>query len=140
MSWRGEKGGIEAASQHHNVIMTPTTYAYIDYQQVEKDDSVTISNNHSFLPIEKVYSWNIYPDALPDNQKKYIQGGQANLWTEYIHNFSKVEYMIFPRVAAVSEVLWTPQKEKNWEDFNRRLGVQKKRYNLWGVNYYGKKQ
>lgn len=140
MSWRGEAGGIEAAKEHHNVIMTPTTYAYIDYQQAKKEDSVTISDNRGFLPIEKVYSWKIFPDALSTEEKKYVQGGQANLWTEYINNSSKVEYMIFPRVAAVSEVLWTPQEQKNWDNFSKRLEVQKKRYNLWGTNYFGKNQ
>lgn len=140
MSWRGEAGGIEAAKERHNVVMTPTTYAYIDYQQAAREDSVTISDNKGFLPIDKVYSWKIFPDALSAEEKKYVQGGQANLWTEYISNSSKVEYMIFPRVAAVSEVLWTPQAQKNWDDFSRRLEVQKKRYNLWGTNYFGKNQ
>lgn len=139
MSWRGEAGGIEAAKEHHNVIMTPTTYAYLDYQQAKKEDSLTISNNRGFLDIEKVYSWKIYPDALSAEEKKYVQGGQANLWTEYINNSSKVEYMLFPRVAAVSEVLWTPQAKKNWADFSKRLQTQKKRYDLWGINYHGKK-
>lgn len=140
MSWRGEAGGIEAAKERHNVIMTPTTYAYIDYQQAKKEDSVTISDNKGFLPIDKVYSWKIFPDALSAEERKYVQGGQANLWTEYISNSSKVEYMIFPRVAAVSEVLWTSQSQKNWDDFSRRLEVQKKRYNLWNTNYFGKNQ
>ena len=139
MSWRGEAGGITAAKQLHNVIMTPTTYAYIDYQQAKYEDSVTISNNGGFLPIEKVYTWKIYPDALTAEQKKFVQGGQANLWTEYVTNPSKVEYMIFPRVAAISEVLWAPQDKKNWDSFSKRLVIQKQRYNLWGTNYYGKK-
>lgn len=140
MSWRGEKGGIEAAKQKHNVIMTPTTYAYIDYQQVLKDDSITITNNNGgFLSVDKVYSWKLFPDELTINEKPFIKGGQANLWTEYIDNPSKVEYMIFPRVDAVSEVLWTPESKKNWEDFSRRLDAQKKRYNLWNVNYFGRK-
>lgn len=138
MSWRGEKGGIEAARQHHNVIMTPTTYAYIDYQQAPKEDSVTITNNGgSYLSLEKVYSWKLFPDALTSEEKKYVQGGQANLWTEYINNPKKVEYMIFPRVSAVSEVLWTPESEKNWEDFSKRIETQKKRYKLWKANFYG---
>lgn len=138
MSWRGEAGGIAAAKQLHNVIMSPTTYAYIDYQQAKYEDSVTISNNGGFLPIEKVYSWKIYPDALTAEQKKFVQGGQANLWTEYVTNPSKVEYMIFPRVAAISEVLWAPQDKKDWDSFSKRLELQKKRYDLWGTNYYGK--
>ncbi len=139
MSWRGEAGGIEAANENHNVIMTPNSYVYFDHQQVKKDDSLTItSNGGGFLPVEKVYSWKLVPDALSAEHKKYIQGGQANLWTEYITNPAKVEYMIFPRVAALSETLWTPQTNKNYEDFSRRLEIQKKRYDLWGANYYGK--
>lgn len=137
MSWRGEKGGIEAAKQRHNVIMTPTTYVYLDYQQAPKEDSVTITNNRSHLSLEKVYSWKLFPDALTDEEKQYIKGGQANLWAEYISNPRKAEYMLFPRVSAVSETLWTPQSEKNWDDFVKRVEVQKKRYKLWGVNFYG---
>ncbi|AHF14231.1 beta-N-acetylhexosaminidase [Niabella soli] len=138
MSWRGEKGGIEAAKQHHNVIMSPTTYAYLDYQQAPKEDSVTISNNKGYLSIEKVYSWHLFPDALTSDEARYIKGGQANLWTEYITNPRKVEYMLFPRAAAVCETLWTPQSQKNYDDFSRRLATQKKRYDLWNINYYGK--
>lgn len=139
MSWRGEKGGIEAAKQHHNVIMSPTTYAYLDYQQAPVEDSVTITNNKNHLSIEKVYSWHLFPDALTADEAKYIQGGQANLWTEYIDNPRKVEYMLFPRIDAVCETLWTPQSQKNYDDFSQRLETQKKRYDLWNINYYGKK-
>ncbi|GAB3422791.1 beta-N-acetylhexosaminidase [Niabella aquatica] len=139
MSWRGEKGGIEAASQKHNVIMTPNTYAYFDYQQVKKDDSLTITNNEGgFLPVEKVYGWQLMPEKLGAEYRQYIQGGQANLWTEYISNPSKVEYMIFPRVAALCESLWSPQDKRDWNDFSKRLDIQKKRYDLWGASYYGK--
>lgn len=138
MSWRGEKGGIEAAKQHHNVIMSPTTYAYLDYQQAPREDSLTITNNKNYLSIEKVYSWHLFPDALTSDEAKYIQGGQANLWTEYISNPRKVEYMLFPRAAAVCETLWTPQSQKDYADFNRRLATQEQRYNLWHINYYGK--
>ncbi|MFT4092272.1 MAG: beta-N-acetylhexosaminidase [Niabella sp.] len=138
MSWRGEKGGIEAAKQHHNVIMTPTTYAYLDYQQAQKEDSVTISNNRGSLSLEKVYSWQLLPKELTDEERPYIQGGQANLWTEYITNPRKVEYMLFPRVAAISETLWTSPSQKNGDDFNKRLETQKKRYELWNINYFGR--
>ena len=136
MSWRGEAGGIAAAKEKHQVIMTPNSYVYFDYQQVKNDDSITISNNHNFLPIEKVYGWSITPDALTENEKKYILGGQANLWTEYINNPGKAEYMIFPRMAALSEALWTPVSGRNWDHFKGRLEVQKKRYDLWGAHYY----
>ncbi|HMR85551.1 MAG TPA: family 20 glycosylhydrolase, partial [Niabella sp.] len=121
------------------VIMTPNSYAYFDHQQVAKDDSLTITNNEGgFLHIEKVYGWKLMPEKLGKEYQQYIQGGQANLWTEYITNPSKVEYMIFPRVAALCESLWSPQDKKDWDDFSRRLETQKKRYDLWGINYYGK--
>lgn len=140
MSWRGEEGGIAAAKENHCVIMTPNGYAYFDHQQDKFDDSVTISNNRWFLPIEKVYSWKIVPTALPANQAHFILGGQANMWTEYMKNPAKVEYMLFPRMAALSEVLWAPPATRNYDDFNKRLPTQLKRYDLWQVNYYKKKQ
>ncbi|ANH80849.1 beta-N-acetylhexosaminidase [Niabella ginsenosidivorans] len=139
MSWRGEKGGIEAAQQKHQVIMTPNNYVYFDYQQAPNEDSVTITHNKSHLPVEKVYNWEIIPPSLNDDEKKLIWGGQANLWTEYIGNPKKVEYMIFPRMSALAEALWTPKPERNFDDFNKRLETQKKRYDLWNANYYGKK-
>src|SRR5215204_2253294 len=132
MSWRGEKGGIEAAKQNHEVIMTPTTYVYFDYAQSDNEDSVVIGGN---LPIEKVYSYDPVPAELNEEQAKYIMGAQANVWTEYMNNPRKVEYMIFPRLSAVSEVLWSPKEKKNWNDFEKRLQVQYKRYDLWKANY-----
>lgn len=140
MSWRGEEGGIAAAKQKHQVIMSPNGYAYFDHQQEKHDDSVTISNNKWFLPIEKVYSWNIVPKALKEEEKQYILGGQANLWTEYIKNPEKLEYMAFPRAAALSEVLWTAPEKRDYNDFKIRLQTQLQRYELWNVNYYNKKK
>ena len=132
MSWRGEKGGIEAARQKHKVIMTPTTYVYFDYAQKKNDDSLVIGG---FLPLEKVYNYNPLPAELTAEEQKYIIGAQANLWTEYISNPAKLEYMLFPRMTALSEVLWSPQENKDWNDFQKRLPVQLKRYDLWKVNY-----
>jgi hexosaminidase len=132
MSWRGEKGGIEAAIQNHKVIMTPTTYVYFDYAQSDNEDSIVIGGN---LPVEKVYGYDPIPDTLTKEQGKYILGAQANVWTEYMNNPRKVEYMIFPRLTALSEVLWSPKEKKNWNDFEKRLQVQFKRYDLWKANY-----
>ena len=132
MSWRGEAGGIEAAKQKHQVIMTPTTYVYLDYSQSENEDSVVIGGN---LPVEKVYSYDPVPKELNEEQAKYIMGAQANVWSEYMNNPRKVEYMIFPRLSAVSEVLWSPKEKKNWDDFEKRMQVQFKRYDLWKANY-----
>lgn len=132
MSWRGEQGGIDAAKQHHQVIMTPTTYVYFDYTQGKKDDSLTIGGN---LPLQTVYNYEPLPAELTADEAKYILGGQANVWTEYMTNGAKVEHMIFPRLTALSEVLWSPKANKNWDDFLTRLQTQYKRYDLWKVQY-----
>jgi hexosaminidase len=132
MSWRGETGGIEAAKQDHQVIMTPTTYVYFDYSQTDNEDSIVIGGN---LPVEKVYSYEPIPAALNEEQAKYVLGAQANVWSEYMSNPRKVEYMIFPRLSALSEVLWSPKENKNWVDFEKRMQTQFKRYELWKANY-----
>lgn len=132
MSWRGEQGGIDAAKQKHNVIMTPGNPVYFDHTQSENEDSVTIGG---FNPIEKVYAYEPIPKELNTDEAKYVLGAQANLWTEYIKNTRKVEYMIFPRMAALSEVLWSSPEKKDWSDFEKRLLVQFNRYKLWKANY-----
>lgn len=132
MSWRGEEGGIEAAKMNHNVIMTPGGWMYFDHSQTKPEDSLTIGG---YTPIQKVYSYNPYPDALPSNQHKYILGAQANVWTEYMASPSKVEYMIFPRMAALAEVDWTQPENKNYANFKDRLQNEIARYKLWNVNY-----
>jgi hexosaminidase len=132
MSWRGEQGGIDAANQNHNVIMTPGGYVYFDYTQTKNEDSVTIGG---YTPIEKVYSYEPVPAQLDSSKAKFVQGAQANLWTEYIAYPSKVEYMVFPRMSALSEVLWSPKEKRDWNDFEKRLQTQFKRYDLWKANY-----
>ena len=133
MSWRGEDGGIAAAKQHHNVIMTPGSYCYLDHSQTKNEDSVTIGG---YLPLDTVYSYEPVPKELNADEAKYVLGAQGNVWTEYIANNSKLEYMIFPRMSALSEVLWTPKEIRNPEDFKARLPVMKKRYDMWGANYF----
>lgn len=132
MSWRGEAGGIEAAKQKHYVIMTPGNPVYFDHTQSENEDSVTIGG---YNPIEKVYAYEPIPKELNEEEGKYVLGAQANLWTEYIKNTKKVEYMIFPRMAALSEVLWSRKENRDWKDFEKRLMMQFKRYDLWKTNY-----
>lgn len=132
MSWRGEEGGIEAAKQDHDVIMTPGSHVYLDHAQSKKEDSLTIGG---YTSIQKVYSYEPVPLVLNEQQKKHVLGAQGNVWTEYMTNPGKVEYMIFPRLSALSEVLWTPAAAKNWNDFEKRLKVQFKRYDLWKVSY-----
>jgi hexosaminidase len=132
MSWRGEAGGIEAAKQKHQVIMTPGSHVYFDHAQSTREDSITIGG---FTSIDKVYSYEPIPKELTADEGKYVLGAQANVWTEYMHNPSKVEYQIFPRMSALSEVLWSPKESRDWKDFQRRLPLQFKRYELWGANY-----
>jgi hexosaminidase len=132
MSWRGEEGGIEAAKQKHQVIMTPGPYVYLDHSQSLNEDSVTIGG---FTTVEKVYGYDPVPKELSAEQAKYIMGAQANVWTEYMGNSAKVEYQIFPRMSALSEVLWSPKETKDWNSFEKRLLTQFKRYDLWGTHY-----
>jgi len=132
MSWRGEKGGIAAAKEKHQVIMTPTGWAYFDYSQTKKEDSLTIGG---YLTVQKVYSYEPLPKELAVDEVKYIMGAQANLWTEYIDNPKKLEYMLFPRLSAMSEVLWSPKASKDWNSFEKRLETQFKRYDFWNWNH-----
>jgi hexosaminidase len=132
MSWRGEAGGIEAAKQKHRVIMTPGSPLYFDNGQRENEDSVFIGG---FNPIEKVYAYDPLPKELTAEEQKFILGAQANVWTEYMSNTKKVEYMVFPRIAALSEILWTPKRFQDWAFFEKRLLVQFKRYEKMNINF-----
>lgn len=134
MSWRGINGGIEAARQKHDVIMTPTTYLYFDYYQTKdtKDEPLAIGG---YVPIQNVYGFEPVPSVLKEDEKKYIIGVQANLWVEYIATFRHVEYMVLPRMAALCEVQWTMPEKKNYEDFLNRLPHLFDIYNLEGYNF-----
>lgn len=133
MSWRGFQGGIEAANEGHDVVMTPTDYCYIDYYQGPKDQEPLAIGG--YLPLSKVYNFNPLPEGLSPEAAKHILGGQANLWTEYIGDIKHAEYMTFPRLAAMAEVLWSPKETRSWEDFSRRLQQFMKRYDQAGINY-----
>ncbi len=132
MSWRGEKGGIEAAKQKHPVIMTPGNPVYFDHTQSKNEDSVTFGG---YNPIENVYAYDPVPKELTIEQGKYILGAQANMWTEYMNNTRKVEYQMFPRMIALSEVLWSPKEKRNWKDFERRLPSIYNRLDKQQINY-----
>lgn len=133
MSWRGVDGGIEAAKQHHNVIMTPNTYLYFDYYQSTDTENEPMAIG-GYLPLERVYS--LEPTAgIPDEYKKYVIGVQANLWTEYIPTFSQVEYMVMPRMAALAEVQWTDSSKKEYQSFLPRLVRMTRLYDRLGYNY-----
>jgi hexosaminidase len=107
MSWRGFEGGIEAAKQEHFVVMSPGSHCYFDHYQGKKNEPLAIGG---YTPLEKVYEYNPIPDELDERYHPYILGGQANLWTEYIAEFKKIEYMTYPRAIALSEALWSIEK------------------------------
>ncbi|TBW30258.1 beta-N-acetylhexosaminidase [Gramella sp. KN1008] len=134
MSWRGEEGGIEAAKQGHDVIMTPTDYCYFDYYQAQDKEEEPLAIG-GYLPVEKVYSYEPLPEELTSEQHEYILGTQANLWTEYIPDMEKLEYMLLPRLAALAEVGWTKNTEKDWEGFKNRLSALRATYDELGLNY-----
>ncbi|MBL7726146.1 MAG: family 20 glycosylhydrolase [Dinghuibacter sp.] len=132
MSWRGEEGGIEAAKQKHNVVMTPGSHCYFDHTQSRMEDSVTIGG---YTTVDKVYSYDPVPKELGAEFAPYILGAQGNVWTEYMNNPRKVEYMIFPRMLALSEVLWTPKDKKDWPNFENRMVQHFDWLNKAGINY-----
>lgn len=134
MSWRGESGGIEAAKQKHDVIMTPNTYLYFDYYQAKDTENEPFGIG-GYLPIERVYSYEPMPASLTPEEQQYIKGVQANLWTEYIATFSHAQYMVLPRWAALCEVQWSTPDKKNYEDFLSRLPRLIKWYDAEGYNY-----
>jgi hexosaminidase len=132
MSWRGMEGGIEAAKQKHDVIMATSTHLYLDYYQSKSPlEPLAIGG---LATLEKVYSLEPIPAELNADQKKYIKGVQALLWTEYVPNAEKAEYMLYPRLAAAAEIAWSDEK-KDYTNFKSRLNSQLERYKYMAVNY-----
>ncbi len=140
MSWRGEKGGIEAAKQGHDVLMTPSTNGlYFDHKQsLSEDEPLTIGRNgKGTAHYTKVYNYNPVPDVLTADEKKFVKGVQANLWTEYIETPAKAEYMLFPRIYALAEIAWTPVARKDLQNFSEdRLSLHLARLDKTGTNYW----
>ncbi|MBR3079030.1 MAG: beta-N-acetylhexosaminidase [Prevotella sp.] len=134
MSWRGTEPGAKAAETGHDVVMTPTTYCYFDYQQV-KDTQFEPSRCGGFIPIEKVYSLDPAPDSLSVTAREHILGAQANLWTEYMTNEAMVEYQALPRMSALSEVQWTQPDRKDYEAFKERLTRLTAFFDLYHYQY-----
>ena len=133
MSWRGIEGGIDAAKQGHDAIMTPTSNLYLDYYQSNPlTEPIAIGG---YLTIEKVYGYEPVPAALTKEQAKHILGTQANLWTEYIATPEHAEYMAFPRASALAEVAWTKAELKDYKNFALRLKTHFERLKHLGVNY-----
>jgi hexosaminidase len=136
MSWRGIKGGVEAAKQKHNVIMTPNTHFYLDYYQNEPSQEPLAIGG--YLPLSKVYSYNPMAGDLTPEEAKYIIGVQGNVWTEYMKESSYVEYMTYPRACAIAEVGWLDFEKRDFEVFASRLKHHLKRMDELGVNYFNK--
>ena len=134
MSWRGETGGLEAARQGHDAIMTPNTYLYLDYYQ-SKDIANEPFGIGGYLPVEKCYSYEPYPAGMSDEEKAHIIGVQANVWTEYIATEDHVHYMMLPRMTALAEVQWCNADRKDWDRFYNAADYFCSIYEMMGYNY-----
>ena len=134
MSWRGEDGGIAAAKQGHDVIMTPNPICYFDHYQCANVDNEPFAIG-GFTNCEEIYLWNPIPDTLSLDEARYIIGVQANVWTEYILDFNHVQYMVLPRMAALSEIAWSKAHKDEYPEFKKRLQFMFKRYAAAGYNY-----
>ena len=133
MSWRGTSGAVQAAKEGHDVILTPGSHCYFDhYQSDNEHEPLAIGG---FLPLEKVYAFNPIPEELNEEESKFVLGAQGNVWTEYMPTEKSVEYMAFPRMVALSEVVWSNPKNKDYHDFIKRLAFYQQRLDQLEVNY-----
>ncbi len=134
MSWRGIEGGIAAAKAGHDVVMTPNDYIYLNqYQGDKQKEPLAIGG---FLPLEKVYSYDPVPKDFASGEARHVLGTQGNIWTEYMDGPRHMEYMAFPRLAAIAEVAWTPLARKaGFEEFRSRIRVQEQRWKAFGSNF-----
>lgn len=129
MSWRGMKGGIEAAKQGHEVVMSPTDFAYIDYMQGDASIEPPV---YATLRLKKAYQFEPLPEGI---NPSLVKGGQANLWTEQVYNMRHAQYMTWPRAFAIAEALWSPKEKRNWNDFAARVETHFERMNAAEVKY-----
>lgn len=132
MSWRGTEGGIAAAKEHHDVIMTPTSHCYLDYYQGDRETEPLAIGG--YLPLDTVYFYEPVPEELTEEEAKFILGTQGNVWTEYMKTPGYVEYMVYPRACALAETGWTPKELKNYDDFMQRMLGHQKRLQALNVN------
>ena len=135
MSWRGEEGGIFAAKAGNNAIMSPTSHLYFDYYQARIGEPLAIGG---LIPLEKVYSYEPIPEGLDINQATKILGAQGNVWTEYIKTPEMVEYMSVPRMTALSEIVWSKRKKRDFSEFRKRLNFYKYFLDKKKINYRSK--
>lgn len=133
MSWRGVKGGIEAVKHGHDAIMTPVSHCYFDYYQGPPEFEPAAGG--SVTSVSKVYTFDPVVDGLTEEEAKHVLGGQANLWAEHIPTESHSQYMLFPRLTALSETVWSTKASRNWDDFSIRLKSMMKRYELLDINF-----
>jgi len=133
MSWRGVDGGVTAARAGHDVVMAPYESTYFDYYQADPENEPLAIGG--MLPLKNVYAYEPIPEELTGDEAAHVLGAQGQVWTEYISTPEKAEYMAFPRACALSEVVWTPQSRKDFDDFRARLTTHVKRLDALGVNY-----
>jgi hexosaminidase len=134
MDWIG--GATEAAQAGHDVVMSPSHYAYFDFYQTTDFSNEPLAQNWAGpLPLNKVYSFEPVPADLEPQLQSHILGAQGNLWTEKIPNLKHAEYMIFPRECAIAEITWSSKNSRDWDDFMRRLQIQAQRFDELGINY-----
>ena len=131
MSWRGMTGAIAAASAGHDTVLSPSPDLYLDHWQ----SAGMVPGRSKTLSLEMVYGFNPLPASISADQQKHILGLQASLWTELMRTEKRVEYMAFPRMAALAEVAWSPAQRINWPDFQRRLEPQLGRYDKLGITW-----
>ena len=134
MSWRGTEGGIAAAKQGHDVVMSPVTHCYLDFPQKE-DEKIDIGGCTT-TTTEKAYEFEPIPDELSDEEAKHVLGGQGNLWTEHIPTVERAEEMVYPRASALAEKLWSSKESTDFDDFKKRLDKHLKRLEILNVNYF----
>lgn len=129
MSWRGTKGGIEASNKKHEVVMSPTTFLYLDYMQ---SDEIMEPKVYASLRVNKTYSYEPVSEGI---DAKYVKGIQGNVWSEQIYNYRQVQYMTWPRAFAVSEIAWSPANKKNWNSFVGKMEEHFKRFDIAEIKY-----
>ena len=135
MAWRGAEDAVKAAKMEHNVVMTPFSHLYFIQYQSEDKANEPFNYYKGILPLEKVYSYEPIPEELSSDESKFIIGAQGCVWTEFISNIKVAEFMLFPRICALAEMVWTPKEKKDYNNFESRMNTEYNRFDMWGINY-----
>ncbi|WP_407353059.1 family 20 glycosylhydrolase [Luteimonas sp. R10] len=133
MSWRGIEGGIEAARGGHDVVMSPSSHLYLDYLQTDSPNEPP--GRPATIPLRQVYAFEPVPEALDATQARHVLGVQANVWTEHMRDYGRVQHAVFPRIAALAEIGWSPADRRDYDGFLARLPAQLRRYRALGIAY-----